>query len=376
MTSSSLRAAGATIFRRRDTDLERAPAGSHGTFTGEAEAPHPAQRAGRSPLPRVSIGLPTFNGAAYLEEAINSLLGQTFTDFELIISDNGSTDATPEICRRAAARDARVRVLRSDENHGLAWNHNRVAAAARGEYFMWASDDDRFAPDYLDRCVAVLDADPGIVYCYGETILTDSSGRILGREVGRFTLAAPEPHVRFWELLVVRGGQNTYGVVRTAVLRRIQPHLTFPWSERVIFSELSLYGRFACVHGPMYLRRIHQGQLSAARTDRVHEAIVLDPRRSPWWRHFSLRMRVEYVAAFARAISRAPLTRAQRGRCYLCLARWAFSKVPGLGLRDPRARSVLYDTSIAEVPITPTHATRMPGGPSFEPRGSGEEREP
>ncbi len=323
-------------------------------MTGAEDGRGAGNPTGLSRPPRLSIGLPTFNGAEYLEEAIDCLLGQTFTDLELIISDNGSTDATPEICRRAAARDARVTVLRSDENHGLAWNHNRVAAAARGEYFMWASDDDRFAPDYLDRCVAVLDADPGIVYCYGETILTDSNGRILAREVGRFTLDAPEPHVRFWELLVVRGGQNTYGVVRTAVLRRIQPHLTFPWAERVIFSELSLHGRFACVQGPMYLRRTHPGQLSAARKDRVHEAIVLDPRRSPWWRHFSLRMRVEQVAAFVRAIRRAPLTRTERAQCYLCLAHWAVSKVPGLGLHDPRAKAAEYDTSIAEGGATPT----------------------
>lgn len=320
---------------------------------GEEQTSDSAPRTDRSRSPRLSIGLATYNGAAYLEEAIDSFLSQTFTDLELIIADNGSIDATPEICRRVAARDARVRVLRSDENHGLAWNHNRVAAAARGEYFMWAADDDRFAPDYLDRCVEVLDADPGIVYCYGEMYLTDSSGRILGREVGRFTLYAREPYVRFWEELIVRGGQNTYGVVRTAVLRRVQPHHTFPWAERVIFNELSLYGRFACVPGPMYLRRIHSGQLSAARADRVHEAIVLDPRRSPWWRHFSLRMRVEYVAAFTRAIWRAPLTRAQRGRCYLYLFRWSVSKVPGLGLRDPRAKDVLIDTSIAEVPIIP-----------------------
>ena len=74
--------------------------------------------------PRVSIGLPVYNGEVYLSGALDTLLGQTFTDLELIISDNASTDRTPEICRSYAARDHRVRYIRHEVNRGVPWNHN------------------------------------------------------------------------------------------------------------------------------------------------------------------------------------------------------------------------------------------------------------
>src|SRR5262245_57216615 len=93
-------------------------------------------------VPRVSIGLPVYNGAKYLAEAIDSLLEQTFSDFELIISDNGSTDATPAICEEYAAKDGRIRFLRQEINRGLAWNWNCVLEESRGAYFKWAACDD------------------------------------------------------------------------------------------------------------------------------------------------------------------------------------------------------------------------------------------
>ena len=103
--------------------------------------------------PRVTIGLPVYNGEDFLESALDTLLAQTYTDFELVIADNASTDRTGEICRRAA-RDARVRYHRNDENVGAMRNFNRVFELARGEYFMWAAHDDAHEPDYLRRCVS------------------------------------------------------------------------------------------------------------------------------------------------------------------------------------------------------------------------------
>src|SRR5688572_10868700 len=98
--------------------------------------------------PRVSIGLPVYNGENYLAEAIDSILAQTFEDFELIISDNASTDRTQEICEAYAAKDGRIRYYRSEVNKGSAWNFNRVFELARGEYFKWAAHDDYIAPEY------------------------------------------------------------------------------------------------------------------------------------------------------------------------------------------------------------------------------------
>ena len=105
-------------------------------------------------MPRVSIGMPVYNGEEFLERALDSLLAQSFSDFELIISDNASQDKTQEICLRYAARDPRVKYYRNETNIGAAENFNRVFALSSGEYFKWAGHDDSWTPDYLERCVS------------------------------------------------------------------------------------------------------------------------------------------------------------------------------------------------------------------------------
>src|SRR3954470_23138397 len=107
--------------------------------------------------PRVTIGLPVYNGARYLAEAIESVLAQTFTDFELVISDNASTDATAAIALQYAARDPRVRYSRNRENIGSARNFGRAFELATGEFFKWMASDDLISPEFLENCVAALD---------------------------------------------------------------------------------------------------------------------------------------------------------------------------------------------------------------------------
>jgi len=128
-------------------------------------------------MPRVSIGLPVYNGDQFLDEAMRSLLAQTYRDFEIIISDNGSTDRTEEICRRYAAQDNRIRYYREPSNQGASWNYNRVVHLATGEYFKWAAHDDLVTPDYLEKCIAVLDRDPGVVLCCTDDQDIDEQGR-------------------------------------------------------------------------------------------------------------------------------------------------------------------------------------------------------
>ena len=298
--------------------------------------------------PRISIGAPVYNGEQFLQAALDSLLWQTLEDFELIISDNGSTDRTEEICRRAAAADPRVRYFRSATNRGAAWNHNRVIQLARGEYFTWASHDDEFAPDFIKHCVAVLDEDPEVVFVRANAIDIDEEGNVLGREVHRCDCASSSPAVRFWEQLIVHGGHNTYGLIRMSALRRIAPHRTFPRAERTLFAELSLYGKFHVLAEDLYFKRQHPGQTTATRASRRAESVVLDPERAKWWRHRTSLLLAEYVLAFVAAVHRAPLDRRERMRCYVRLFRWAVGHVPGLRLRDPRARGPEYDRTITQ----------------------------
>ena len=150
----------------------RAPNGASATTD---EPPHVVS----SRAPRVSVGLPVFNGERYLARAIESVLRQDFADFELVVSDNASTDRTGEICEEYARRDARVRYVRNPRNLGAGPNYDRCFRLARGEYFKWAAHDDRLAPDYLSQTGAALDAAPDAVLCTTATaeIGPDAAGR-------------------------------------------------------------------------------------------------------------------------------------------------------------------------------------------------------
>src|SRR2546427_6914452 len=128
--------------------------------------------------PRVSMAVPVYNGERYLGEALDSLLAQTYHDFELIICDNASTDGTGEIARSYASMDERVRYVRNERNLGLAGNVKRAFQLSSGEYFRWHAADDVCAPQFLARCVAVLDRHPAVVLAYPRTKLIDADGRV------------------------------------------------------------------------------------------------------------------------------------------------------------------------------------------------------
>lgn len=146
--------------------------------------------------PEVSIALPVYNGENYLREAIRSVLRQTFEDFELLLLDNASTDATSEICRETVEQDQRAHHLRSDVNRGLIWNHNRGVESARGQYFMWIEHDDLIAEDYLDRCVNALNDDPKIVLSFTNTLIIDENGKEIDQVSNHFDNSSPSSRVK------------------------------------------------------------------------------------------------------------------------------------------------------------------------------------
>jgi len=290
--------------------------------------------------PRVSIGVPVYNGARYLEQALESLLAQTYRDIEIVVSDNASTDGTQEIIRRVADQDPRVRYSLNDTNRGLVWNHRRVMAMSRGEYFMFAPHDDWFAREYVETCVAALDAHPSATYALAETILVDADGLEVGRERLRQRVSDPSPSVRFWDLLVVQGGVNWYGMFRRRILFEIGRYRATPRGERIVLAELSLHGPFVVVPGALYFRRVHEGQATVLRRTRRAEAAVLDPRRATnIWGTEPLLI-AEYALGFLEAILRAPLVPRERIRCLRAYGRWLVAHVPGLAVDDARTKTI------------------------------------
>jgi glycosyltransferase involved in cell wall biosynthesis len=149
-----------------------------GRGTGECRRSNLSRGLPMHITPTVSIGLPVRNGAHYVAEAIESILAQTFADFELIISDNASSDATASICESYAARDRRIRCYRHPHNLGASYNFNFVFRRATGAHFKWAAHDDVIRPTFLERTLAALEADPEAVLCQSLVQVVDRHNRV------------------------------------------------------------------------------------------------------------------------------------------------------------------------------------------------------
>ena len=114
-------------------------------------------------FPKVSIGLPVYNGELFLKTAIDSLLNQSYSNFELIISDNNSTDSTQRICQEYAKNDDRIRYIKQEKNIGPYPNFYFVLSQSKGKYFMWAAADDFWEPDFILKNLKVLSSNSNIV---------------------------------------------------------------------------------------------------------------------------------------------------------------------------------------------------------------------
>jgi glycosyltransferase involved in cell wall biosynthesis len=146
-----------------------------------------------SGTPRLSVIMAVHNEERFLAEAVESVLAQSFTDFELIISDDGSTDTTPELARSFAVRDERVRVLRGEHNQGKPFALNRALKVRRGELIAWLDGDDVMLPDKLERQVERLDSDPRAAGCSHDAEMFDSD---TGEVIGRFSRVANGSRLR------------------------------------------------------------------------------------------------------------------------------------------------------------------------------------
>ena len=272
-------------------------------------------------MPRLSIGLIVFNGENYLAEALDSLLAQTYTDFELILSDNGSDDATEAICRHYAARDGRIRYYRSDINRGATWNHNRVVELARGELFKLAAHDDEYLPTFLDRCIAGLDQSAEAVLAYTRTLMMMHGDRnTLQPYRDRVATSSRSPVIRFRDLLHTHiPNFRLFGVIRTAALRRAGPFGAYNASDNVVTLRLALQGPFVEVPEPLFLYRWHDAQASQMLHEPGRFTRWWDPSRTgarifPHWR---------LLAEYSRAVLGLPLRARDRLRCLREIGRWA-----------------------------------------------------
>lgn len=266
-------------------------------------------------FPKVSIGLPVFNGEKYLTQAIDSLLAQEYSNFELVISDNGSTDETGSICENYARQDHRVQYFRNSCNIGLAPNHNRVFELSRGQFFKWAAHDDEYPPQMLKRYVEAFDVAPasvGVVYSQCECI--DEFGRTLGTKSDHVDKRDTNGARRLTHLLRnVTIFNCTYGLIRSTVLRKTRLHGSFPMADRVLISELCMLGEFVEIAEPLLRLRIHADRsLSQSKNPQVIRELF-DPRSKSKRAFLSIEGRVQME--LLRSAWRVPPTFCEKLMC-------------------------------------------------------------
>lgn len=326
--------------------------------------------------PRVSVGLPVYNGERFLARTLDDLLGGTFADFELVACDNASTDATPDILADAARHDARVRVVRNETNVGALPNANRAFALATAPLYALAAYDDRHAPDFLSRLVDALDREPRAVLAYGAATLIGEDDRPFAFDADRrrYTDSAGLPYgydaalerplasgttgraaVARYRAILGSNDVNApiHGLFRRAALERVGPH-RLHGSDRLVVAHAALLGPFAYVPAPLFGFRIHgastfhltRAEWLAREAGRDAAGSALDGAKT--------------LAAYVRATGRADLGAPSRARAVAAsvgyavrpevLRRallpgvdnyWGWTRWPGQAVRPPEPAAAL-----------------------------------
>jgi glycosyltransferase involved in cell wall biosynthesis len=275
-------------------------------------------------VPLVSIGMPVRNGERFMRAAIESVLAQDFADLELIVSDNASTDATPDIAAEYARADARVRFSRLETNIGAAGNYNRTFALAAGAYFKWAAHDDLIAPAFLARCLARLEADPRAALAYAAMREIDAEGRPSRDYDAPIVWRGETPAARVESLLSAPLDRSHIhrcvpitGLIRRDVLARTRLIGRFNNADKVALVELALLGDFLEVPERLFLRRMHPGVSLAANPSPRELARWFDPRAG----RFIVAPRNRLFLEYARAVARAGIPARDKAACAAPLVR-------------------------------------------------------
>ncbi len=205
--------------------------------------------------PLVSIGMPVFNGESFIEEAIRSLCDLNYPNTEIIVSDNASTDATQQICTSIIREDGRIRYYRNASNLGASRNFERVLELASGKYFMWAGAHDRWSPDFISRCVSVLEADDNCALAYSSAQWLDENGSPGGVIPARMNLQQPSAFRRILSGIWLFDYHAVYGVYRTSAVKRVSFNRGCLGPDWLLVLDLAGQGKVACIKDALLFMR-------------------------------------------------------------------------------------------------------------------------
>ncbi len=244
-------------------------------------------------MARVTVGMPVWNAEQTVRSSIECILGQDYRDLELIISDNGSTDATPDILREYAAADPRVRLVLHEQNRGGSANFSCLPPLATGEYFKWQSGDDLLTPQMIGRAVQVLDAAPDVVLAYGKTTMIDEDGAFWRNHEDRLHLRQEQSWRRMHAMVMRRWLCNPlFGLIRTEPLLSTTLLTPKVSSDVTLLAQLVMLGQFHEMPERMFLRRFAArscglGELTKDEVAQWFDPSRMAPRISPsvrvWW---------------------------------------------------------------------------------------------
>ncbi len=269
--------------------------------------------------PRVSVGMPVYNREKYVGAAIEAHLNQTYADFELIITDNASTDRSDAICRAYAAKDPRIKYFRNPQNLGASGNYRRCFELSTGEYFRWTPSDDLVSPNLLERAVGILDKDPSVMVAFGRTKLIDAAGNLIGDFDEKLELMDDRPSER-WKRVQrnIRLGNLHYGLTRSDQFRKTGLLRNYSGGDFPLIAEMSLYGKFFEIPDAFFYRRMHEGASSAMKDNKDVMALY-DPKKRD---KFFAREWV-HLGAHVRSVTRAPIPVGEKLRLYAFIGRLA-----------------------------------------------------
>ncbi|MGI4893838.1 MAG: glycosyltransferase family 2 protein [Janthinobacterium lividum] len=232
-----------------------------------------------SSIPKVCVGIPVYNGEKYVAATIESVLAQDFEDLEVVISDNVSSDATGEICRDFASRDARVRYVRHEEHVGVADSFSRTFSLCRSEFFRWAAADDVSAPTFVTKALQVLEDHPSAVVCYSEAAVVDAAGDRVRDDDFMLDLSGPSPSQRFRRIVLApikrHAGHEQYGLIRAQALRAAGAMSSHVYGDRVLLVRLALQGPMLRLPEVLFFNRDHDGRSQREGVRRTRPGSVL-----------------------------------------------------------------------------------------------------
>ena len=230
--------------------------------------------------PLVSIGLPVFNGEKGLAVALDSLIAQDYPNLEIIISDNASTDSTPEICAEYVRKDRRFRYYRSEKNRGSIWNWNRVFELSSGKYFMWAAHDDHREPLFVTACVEKMENSLNAVLCHVQSaVLVEGEEELLKVTHLDSFKGLKGLTQRYKETLKNVPMTTMYALFRSSALRKTKLLQKSIASDVAFIQELSIYGEFVQVSEILFSYS-NRAKWSSIQQDYY---TFIGKKKKPWW---------------------------------------------------------------------------------------------